>query len=115
MGKLAKTSGLTLGAMAAGTAAIAVQLLVRSPVQSVKAAAFETAMLNVDGVAEGNTRSLQADAGLSSRTEQEVAPERGDFGQGSDDISSSGFAGAEGIEALEAAAKAASAGLARSF
>lgn len=112
MGKLAKTSGLTFGAMAAGAAAITA--VVGALTYAVgKAAAFETAMLNVNSIAKATPeafKEMQASVlDLSKRLPQSAET----LAQGLYDISSSGFAGAEGVKVLEAAAKAASAGLAQ--
>jgi TP901 family phage tail tape measure protein len=112
MGKLAKTSGLTFGAMAAGTAAITA--VVGALTYAVgKAAAFETAMLNVNSIAKVSPEAFKelqdSVLDLSKRLPQSAET----LAQGLYDISSSGFAGAEGIRVLEAAAKAASAGLAQ--
>jgi TP901 family phage tail tape measure protein len=112
MGKLAKTSGLTFGAMAAGAAAITA--VVGALTYAVgKAAAFQTAMLNVNSIAKATPeafKEMQASVlDLSKRLPQSAET----LAQGLYDISSSGFAGAEGVKVLEAAAKAASAGLAQ--
>ena len=58
MGKLAKTSGLAFGAMAAGAAAIGA--VVGALTYSVsKAAAFEAAMLNVNSIAKATPEAFK--------------------------------------------------------
>jgi TP901 family phage tail tape measure protein len=112
MGKLAKTSSAAFGGIAAGTAVIGA--VVGALTYAVgKAAAFETAMLNVNSIAKVSPKAFEElkDAVLDLSTKLPQSAET--LAQGLYDISSSGFAGAEGIKVLEAAAKAASAGLAQ--
>lgn len=112
MGKLAKTSGLTLGAMAAGTAAIGA--VVGALTYSVsKAAAFETAMLNVNSIAKATPEAFKQMQDSVLELSKRLPQSAETLAQGLYDISSSGFAGAEGVKVLEAAARAASAGLAQ--
>jgi len=112
MGGLAKTSSSAFGAIGAGTAVIgAVTAALTYAVA--KAAAFETAMLNVNSIAKVSPAAFEKlkDAVLDLSTRLPQSAET--LAKGLYDISSSGFAGAEGIKVLEAAAKAASAGLAQ--
>ena len=112
MGKLAKTSSSAFGSIAGGAAAITA--VVGALTYAVgKAAAFETAMLNVNSIAKVSPVAFEGlkDAVLDLSTRLPQSAET--LAQGLYDISSSGFAGAEGIKVLEAAAKAASAGLAQ--
>lgn len=112
MGKLAKTSGLAFGAMAAGTAAITA--VVGALTYSVaKAAAFETAMLNVNSIAKATPEAFKEMQDSVLELSKRLPQSAETLAQGLYDISSSGFAGAEGVKVLEAAAKAASAGLAQ--
>ena len=112
MGGLAKTSSAAFGAIGAGTAILGT--VVAGLTYAVgKAAAFETAMLNVNSIAKATPEAFEdmkkAVLDLSTRLPQSAET----LAKGLYDISSSGFAGAEGIKVLEAAAKAASAGLAQ--
>ena len=112
MGKLAKTSGLAFGAMAAGTAAIGA--IVGALTYSVsKAAAFEAAMLNVNSIAKATPEAFKEMQDSVLELSKRLPQSAETLAQGLYDISSSGFAGAEGVKVLEAAAKAASAGLAQ--
>jgi len=112
MGGLAKTSSSAFGAIGAGTAAIGAVVAALTYAVA-KAAAFETAMLNVNSIAKVSPAAFEKlkDAVLDLSTRLPQSAET--LAKGLYDISSSGFAGAEGIKVLEAAAKAASAGLAQ--
>jgi TP901 family phage tail tape measure protein len=112
MGKL-KSAGVA-AFKAIGAAALAAgAAIVAFAVDGIKnAAAFQTAMLNVNSIAKATPEAFKemqdAVLELSKRLPQSAET----LAQGLYDISSSGFAGADGIKVLEAAAKAASAGLA---
>jgi TP901 family phage tail tape measure protein len=112
MGKLRSVGATAFKAI--GAAALAAgAAIVAFAVDGIKnAAAFQTAMLNVNSIAKATPEAFKemqdAVLELSKRLPQSAET----LAEGLYDISSSGFAGADGIKVLEAAAKAASAGLA---
>lgn len=112
MGGLAKTSSSAFGAIGAGTAVLGTVVAALTYAVT-KAAAFETAMLNVNSIAKVSPKAFEGlkDAVLDLSTRLPQSAET--LAKGLYDISSSGFAGADGIKVLTAAAKAASAGLAQ--
>ena len=115
MGKLKKTSGLTIGALAGIGAAMAAVGIAIDALQFAitKAASFEKAMLNVNSIAKATPKAFQEMKDEIIQLSKQLPQSAETLAQGLYDISSSGFAGAEGIKVLEAAAKAASAGLAQ--
>lgn len=116
MGKLSKTSLGAFVGFGAATAAIgtAIGLAVEGYSAAIgKAAAFESAMLNVNSIAKASPaafKEMNAEVIALSQTLPQSAET---LAKGLYDISSSGFAGADGIKVLKAAARAASAGLAQ--
>jgi len=112
MGGLAKTSSSAFGAIGAGTAAIGAVVAALTYAVG-KAAAFETAMLNVNSIAKVSPAAFEGLKDSVLELSKRLPQSAETLAKGLYDISSSGFAGAEGIKVLEAAAKAASAGLAQ--
>jgi TP901 family phage tail tape measure protein len=113
MGNLKRTSITAFKGIAVGAAAITAAFAAFAIDAVKKAAAFETAMLNVNSIAK-LTPAAFADLQKSVLELSKTLPQSGEtLAQGLYDISSSGFAGAEGLKVLDAAAKAASAGLAQ--
>lgn len=112
MGKLKSAAGVAFKAIAAGVA-VAAGALVAFAVDGVKkAAAFQTAMLNVNSIAKETPEAFKAMQDSVLELSKSLPQSAETLAEGLYDISSSGFAGADGILVLEAAAKAASAGLA---
>lgn len=113
MGKL-RNAGATafkaIGAAAIGAAA-AITAFAVDGIR--KAAAFQTAMLNVNSIAKATPEAFKAMQDSVLELSKRLPQSAETLAQGLYDISSSGFAGADGIKVLEAAAKAASAGLAQ--
>ena len=113
MGKLRSVAGVAFKAIAAG-AAVAAGALIAFAVDGVKkAAAFQTAMLNVNSIAKATPEAFKAMQDSVLEMSKRLPQSAETLAEGLYDISSSGFAGADGIKVLEAAAKAASAGLAQ--
>jgi TP901 family phage tail tape measure protein len=112
MGKLAKTSSVAFGGIAAGTAVVAAVTAALAYAVT-KAAAFETAMLNVNSIAKATPEAFEEMKDEVLDLTKTLPQSAETLAKGLYDISSSGFAGAEGIKVLKAAAKAASAGLAQ--
>jgi TP901 family phage tail tape measure protein len=113
MGNLKRTSITAFKGIAVGAAAITAAFAAFAIDAVRKAAAFETAMLNVNSIAK-LTPAAFADLQKSVLELSKTLPQSGEtLAQGLYDIASSGFAGAEGLKVLDAAAKAASAGLAQ--
>lgn len=113
MGKL-RNAGATafkaIGAAALGAAA-AITAFAVDGIR--KAAAFQTAMLNVNSIAKATPEAFKGMQDSVLEMSKRLPQSAETLAQGLYDISSSGFAGADGIKVLEAAAKAASAGLAQ--
>lgn len=113
MGNLKRTSITAFKGIAVGAAAISAAFASFAIDAVKKAAAFETAMLNVNSIAK-LTPAAFSELQKSVLELSKTLPQSGEtLAQGLYDISSSGFAGEEGLKVLEAAAKAASAGLAQ--
>jgi TP901 family phage tail tape measure protein len=113
MGNLKRTSITAFKGIAIGSAAAAAAIAAFAVDAVKKAAAFETAMLNVNSIAK-LTPAAFSDLQNSVLELSKTLPQSGEtLAQGLYDIASSGFAGAEGLKVLDAAAKAASAGLAQ--
>jgi TP901 family phage tail tape measure protein len=79
---------------------------------AVKAAKFETAMLNVNSIAKASPADFEAMKTSVLGMSRELPQSAETLAKGLYDIASSGFAGKEGLDVLRASAKAASAGLA---
>ena len=113
MGKLRSAAGTAFKAI--GAAAVAAGAAVTAfAVDGIRnAAAFQTAMLNVNSIAKATPEAFKEMQDAVLEMSKRLPQSAETLAQGLYDISSSGFAGADGIKVLEAAAKAASAGLAQ--
>jgi TP901 family phage tail tape measure protein len=113
MGKLRSVAGVAFKAIAASALAAAGAMVAFAVDGIKKAAAFQTAMLNVNSIAKATPAAFKEMQDSVLEMSKRLPQSAETLAQGLYDISSSGFAGADGIKVLEAAAKAASAGLAQ--
>jgi len=113
MGKLKKVGiGAFIGI--AGAVTSAVGAIAAFAVDGIKnAAAFQTAMLNVNSIAKATPEAFKQMQDSVLELSKRLPQSAETLAEGLYDISSSGFAGADGLKVLEASAKAASAGLAQ--